>query len=1085
MITHSTAWYQALTLRERLVSLHTLTPLYPGAIDAELADRSLKRWRSQAPFNNEALFLQRLGMDGVTENTLKYLLGESVESLRNRWPASPGWLQQLSGAFNYHHEDVGDACGLLETVLSATENAQEHTRLLRSIEPLFNYALRHLRAGVQRLLLEYQSAPFNLQIIERTWFAGLLEPVFPILMRTMILELNITRLRGQLDGDSPETRFNCFIEKFRDRQKTWSLLEEYPVLARQLTIRISHWLNFKLEFLRHLCDDWNLIKANFGAGQDPGSLMEVNNGVGDPHRGGRSVLIAVFSSGFKIVYKPKSLAVDTHFQELLGWLNERGAHPPFRKLKVFDRGKYGWVEFVAPETCRSRAEVERFYQRQGGYLAVLYALQATDFHLENLIASGEHPVPIDLESLFHPNFHSSYQNESERLASESMNGSVLRVGLLPQRLWNNDVGEGIDISGLGGVPGQITSFEVPYCEEVGTDEMRVSRKRAILSAGQNRPSLNGVDVDPMEFSEAIIEGFTKVYRTLWQYSYELLADGGPISNFAEDEVRVIPRPTKTYAFLLHESYHPDLLRHGLDRERYFDRLWMAVEHRPEMAHLINAERDDLQQGDIPMFTTRPSTVDIWTSKGERVAGFVADAGLSLARRRIQQLGDRDLNQQLWFIRASLATLSMGMDQARWPKYPRTESTIAPERERLITEARAIGDQLEALVLRNEQEVSWLGLTLFNERCWLLLPLDVDLYNGLPGVALFLAYLGRVTEERRYSTLARDTVKLLRTQIERSKNRITSIGGFSGWGGTLYAFAHLGMLLDQPEIFAEAEAIVGRLPELIEQDKHLDVVNGSAGCIAGLSSLYRCSPSDRIIDAAVQCGNRLIASGKPMENGVGWVTPMESAKPLAGFSHGAAGIAWALMELYSLTADERFRSAAISGIAYERSLFSPEVGNWPDLRDFGATSKMAEGKRDNYMLAWCHGAPGIGLARLRSLPFYDDDLVRNEIITSLNTTRASGFGGNHSLCHGDLGNLELFVQASRALGGPQRQVEVDQMSSNVLESINEHGWLCGVPLGVQTPGLMTGLAGIGYELLRLAEPDRVPSILTLEPPLPHK
>jgi lantibiotic modifying enzyme len=40
---------------------------------------------------------------------------------------------------------------------------------------------------------------------------------------------------------------------------------------------------------------------------------------------------------------------------------------------------------------------------------------------------------------------------------------------------------------------------------------------------------------------------------------------------------------------------------------------------------------------------------------------------------------------------------------------------------------------------------------------------------------------------------------------------------------------------------------------------------------------------------------------------------------------------------------------------------------------------------------------------------------------------------------------------------------------------------GVPLNVETPGLLLGLAGIGYELLRLAEPERVPSLLTLAPP----
>jgi lantibiotic modifying enzyme len=36
--------------------------------------------------------------------------------------------------------------------------------------------------------------------------------------------------------------------------------------------------------------------------------------------------------------------------------------------------------------------------------------------------------------------------------------------------------------------------------------------------------------------------------------------------------------------------------------------------------------------------------------------------------------------------------------------------------------------------------------------------------------------------------------------------------------------------------------------------------------------------------------------------------------------------------------------------------------------------------------------------------------------------------------------------------------------------------------VETPGLMTGVAGIGYGLLRLAAPLRVPSVLALAPPV---
>jgi lantibiotic modifying enzyme len=60
-------------------------------------------------------------------------------------------------------------------------------------------------------------------------------------------------------------------------------------------------------------------------------------------------------------------------------------------------------------------------------------------------------------------------------------------------------------------------------------------------------------------------------------------------------------------------------------------------------------------------------------------------------------------------------------------------------------------------------------------------------------------------------------------------------------------------------------------------------------------------------------------------------------------------------------------------------------------------------------------------------------------------------------------------------------ELARLSGAILDSIQHNGWLCGLPLSVQSPGLMTGLAGIGYGLLRLAEPDRVPSVLLLAPP----
>ena len=151
---------------------------------------------------------------------------------------------------------------------------------------------------------------------------------------------------------------------------------------------------------------------------------------------------------------------------------------------------------------------------------------------------------------------------------------------------------------------------------------------------------------------------------------------------------------------------------------------------------------------------------------------------------------------------------------------------------------------------------------------------------------------------------------------------------------------------------------------------------------------------------------LIAKAQQMEHGIGWTTQIAQKIPLAGFSHGAAGMAWALLELAALTRKERFRTTALAAIAYERSLFSPEKGNWPDQHKLEATDRARNDGRPKFMTAWCHGAPGIGLARLGSLQYLDNAKVQAEIDAALKTTLAQGFGHNHSLCHGDLGNLDF-------------------------------------------------------------------------------
>ena len=89
-------------------------------------------------------------------------------------------------------------------------------------------------------------------------------------------------------------------------------------------------------------------------------------------------------------------------------------------------------------------------------------------------------------------------------------------------------------------------------------------------------------------------------------------------------------------------------------------------------------------------------------------------------------------------------------------------------------------------------------------------------------------------------------------------------------------------------------------------------------------------------------------------------------------------------------------------------------------------------------------------------------------------------GNHTLCHGDLGNADILLTASEVLQEADGGWTLTALPGPRMATARESGWICGNPLGVESPGLMTGISGIGYALLRLADPSRVPSILALEP-----
>lgn len=1006
----------------------------------------------------------RLARGQVTAPAAPEWLSELVEAYQGKIEAYQGKVETCRGKPASSGKPVEDPAGV-----------PPDARFAGLVEPLLVRARRSL-ADQLATLPGRQRLPFDPVELLAWLYPPLARRLDRMLIRTMVLELAQARIRGSLPGADPVERFDAFCARLRRPDERRRLLEAYPVLGRLLATVALDWVQAGARFAARLAADWPALGDTFGRSGRLGPVTELVTELGDPHRGGQTGSALTFACGVRLVYKPRPITVDCNVQQLLDWLMVRGLSCPVRLPMAIDRGDYGWVEYVTPRACADRPELHRFYRRQGVLLAVLYLLRASDLHAENVIAAGEHPMLVDLEATCQPElaFGDSLP-AAEQAAMADATRSVLRVGLLPIQTWQTAAGASADLSGLGPDRGQLSPLALPVVVDGGTDRMRIQLRRQPLAATANQPSDPASPVRVLDYVDDIVAGFSETYELCQRHRRELLAPDGPLAAFAGNQVRVIVRATAEYALLRSTSLHPDVLADGLDTDRHFDRLWQGVSRRPGLASLVEHERADLWRQDIPVFSARTDESVLRASTGVPVPGLVRRTGLAAVREVAAGLGPDDLTRQRWLIRASVAAATMNLREVEPASYPLPPTRRPAGRDRLIAAADVIGRHLAGLAYRAPDSVEWLGVVSARGERWSLGPLGPDLCTGLTGMALFFGALGSVADQPVHTALARAALRTARAQVERGA--LPRVGGCAGVGGIIYVLTQLGSWWEDGELLDHAVSLARQAGEWATTDTQFDFAAGSAGSIVALQALHAVRPCGAVRDAVRACADRLIVGAQPSGPGMAWLPqPMRDAGvaevPIAGLAHGTAGIAWPLLVAAALCGEQRYHDAALAALAYERSLFLPAAGTWRDLRaDRGGAFTIS---------AWCHGAAGVGLARIRTLPYHCDQLTRAEIAAAVCHTLQIGFGTNHSLCHGDLGSLELLTLAAEALAIPHWHDQAQRLAGAVLDSIDERGWLSGAPHGVETPGLLLGLAGTGYGLLRLASPRQVPSVLTLGP-----
>jgi type 2 lantibiotic biosynthesis protein LanM len=548
---------------------------------------------------------------------------------------------------------------------------------------------------------------------------------------------------------------------------------------------------------------------------------------------------------------------------------------------------------------------------------------------------------------------------------------------------------------------------------------------------------------------------------------------------------VVPRATEVYAEIGRMLWHPVSLHKpgeaAARAHQLLGRMAARVRMAPGVPAVIAAEIADLMDGDVPFFTTVASHGQL---DGPRGTVWLRPANLVDEALDSWRQADFDLERRV--IRATLvsAYINDGWVPPEVLLKPAQLQFDRLDARRRSQAARIMKELVASRLEGDDGTVTWIA-PILNPSGWSVQPLEQDLYGGASGIALLVAaYLreveaGRADPVEGVDRLLPQLLKTLhsaedqrdRQREEVKKPRPASPGSYIGLGSQIWTWLTLASWgIDAGRSIERACSVATHLLPAIEADDVHDLLIGKAGAIVPLLKLWRVTGQRSYLDLATQVGERLCADAVPCADrgGVHWRHP-RWPDGLGGYVHGATGIGWALAKLHEATCQPRFAEVASAAFAFEASLFDPAEQNWLDLR-------LIEGVRT--AAAWCHGAVGIGLALVDLHSSLRNDDIRRQVRCAADAAWRMGTGWNHSLCHGDLGVFELLSVAVDAGLAPQALTR-EHLLAHVLGSMEQHGATCGITRDTFSPGLLPGLGGVAYQLLRAHPESCLPSVLILD------
>lgn len=945
---------------------------------------------------------------------------------------------------------------------------------------LFNFALSYL---------ERENPPYLNGVVKRSYINSLSDKFETISLRTLIFEMNLCKEAGELMGNTPEEEYQYFQKNFlNNTEYIEELFETYPVLLRCLMETIEMVTKNYIEILQHLKADKLEIVEKLSHNKDFQQIKKMSSSLSDSHRGAKGVYNITLDNDVKILYKPHCLITEVNYQLLVNKVM-MGSGYPMECYGIVSKDTYGWCEFVDYKSCNNIQELHHYYKRMGIIICVNYILRTNDLHYENIIAHGEFPVIVDLETIM-TNVHVRQENSATEKIQEILTDSVLNSGILPHYIWNQPGKIGINISALSGDEGQVCPIQVAKIVEPRTSNMRIEYEYPKSLGKKNLATLDGEFIEPQNFKEDIAEGFCACYDYFTNNQSEVLKC---LVLFKDVNVRYLVRDTQQYSLMLRVSYHPSLLQKSEDRELFFYSLFKNVNISDQYRKKITkCEIKDMVMGDIPFFYFKSSGTSLFSSQDKEISDFFYCDSYTRVINKLKEMSTKDCEKQKLYILLTLSKTTMVdrilLENQRnmWEHY--CSNLKPPKEEVYLNAARVVGDRIieGAIYNKDKTDVNWIGISLGNEEAgiWDIEPLGMYLYDGIAGIAVFFKALSNIVPEERYKKMSQilDNVLFKYTDLLVENPKYydnNSVGAFFGEASILYTYEICYKITRDEKFIKYSQKHYEIIAELLKKDKDYDYLLGSCGALQIVLNLYELTQNRQLLDNAVEFANKLIENAKYEDKGTIYWVSTQATNALAGLSHGQSGFSLMFARMGKITKNQYYINISRKVMNYEDQFYNTKIGNWSDQRIINGVKNEEKGVNP---VAWCHGATGILLSRIYMYDCIENNefrkLVCEDIDNAVQSSIKYGYRNNYCLCHGDFGNIEILREYAIKF----QDKKIEDLCNNLIVSMTKEvinkEWHCGLPNEYENPGFMTGISGIGYSLLRRYCPQ-LPNVLALD------